>query len=366
MLAGRRAMDFDFARRYAGIFDGAIAVREGTDRRRRRLPAGQQERVDAEARGGTNALSCTIPAGEETLRSGRFRRDSLTHGLAPLHILPSRIARRCGWEADLSETRGDAMIRRLMMALVLACLWSSTALMAAPIHDAARQGDEHRVSELLAAGADVNAKDEDGRTPLHWAAGSGQAGAVKALLAAGADVNAKGNEGLTPLHAAAVMGRAGVVNALLGAGADMNAKLEDGWTPLHTAAYSGGPGAVEVLLAAGAKVNAKGNEGETPLHSAARGGQAGVVTTLLAAGADVNAKGNEGVTPLHLAAGNGQAGAVTALLAAGAKVNARAGGKLTPLDAARHWMEETEESVKPFQEVIRTLKAHGARERRGR
>ena len=78
------------------------------------------------------------------------------------------------------------MIRRLMMALVLVCLWFSTALMAAPIHDAAREGDEHRVRELLAAGADVNAKDEVGWTPLHSAAVSGQVGVMKTLLAAGA------------------------------------------------------------------------------------------------------------------------------------------------------------------------------------
>ena len=36
------------------------------------------------------------------------------------------------------------MIRRLMMPLVLACLWSSTVLMTAPIHDAAWDGDAHR------------------------------------------------------------------------------------------------------------------------------------------------------------------------------------------------------------------------------
>ena len=35
------------------------------------------------------------------------------------------------------------------------------------------------------AGADVNAKDVDGRTPLHWAAIHGQTAAVEALIEAG-------------------------------------------------------------------------------------------------------------------------------------------------------------------------------------
>ena len=86
---------------------------------------------------------------------------------------------------------------------------------------------------------------------------------------------------------------------------------------------------------------------------------------LLDAGAKINAKAKYGDTPLHVAAVMGRTGAATALLAAGAKVNARTIDKLTPLDFARHGMEETEESA-PFQEVIWTLKAHGARERRGR
>ena len=119
------------------------------------------------------------------------------------------------------------------------------------------------------------------------------------------------------------------VNALLAAGVDVTAKYKDGLTPLHVA------------------------EEGTPLHLAAVSDHAGVVEALLAAGGDVNAKDEMGWTPLHWAAVRGQAGATKALIAGGAKVNARTEGKLTPLDAARLGMEETEESVKPFQEVIR-------------
>ncbi len=119
--------------------------------------------------------------------------------------------------------------------------------------------------------------------------------------------------------------------------------------------------AVKTLLTAGTDVNAEDKDGWTSLHSAAFKGEAGTVEALLAAGADVNAKGKDGATPLHAAVAERQAGAVEALLAAGAKVNARAGDRLTPLEAARFGMEKTEGNVKHFQDVVRTLEAHGAR-----
>ena len=73
------------------------------------------------------------------------------------------------------------------------------------IHKAAREGNIEAVKQHLAAGADVNAKDEVyGGTPLHWAAGEGQKEVVELLLAKGADVNAKNNDGVTPLDAAIV------------------------------------------------------------------------------------------------------------------------------------------------------------------
>lgn len=60
--------------------------------------------------------------------------------------------------------------------------------------------DDQRVQAAIAAGADVNARDDYGNSPLTTAAiYSNDATLFKILLAAGADIEARDARGLTPL-----------------------------------------------------------------------------------------------------------------------------------------------------------------------
>ena len=92
------------------------------------------------------------------------------------------------------------------------------------IHDAAVDGNIEAVKQHLAAGTDVNAKDEEGWTPLHIAAIRGNKEIAELLIAKGADVNAKAENDNTHLHQAVFWGHSEITELLISKGADVNAK----------------------------------------------------------------------------------------------------------------------------------------------
>ena len=67
------------------------------------------------------------------------------------------------------------------------------------IHKAAKEGNIEAVKKHIAAGTDVNVKDDSGWTPLHWAASKVHNKIAKLLIKEGADVNVVNKDRLAPL-----------------------------------------------------------------------------------------------------------------------------------------------------------------------
>jgi len=104
------------------------------------------------------------------------------------------------------------------------------------IHDAARMGSGADVAKIVKGNPAMrDARTGLGSTPLHLAAINPDVTTVKALLAAGANVNAKDDDGNTPLHMAAYANRIETAKVLLEAGADVNAVTTAGRTPMSMA-----------------------------------------------------------------------------------------------------------------------------------
>ncbi|MDR2653139.1 MAG: ankyrin repeat domain-containing protein [Prevotellaceae bacterium] len=129
---------------------------------------------------------------------------------------------------------------------------------------AARKGNLEAINFQLANGADVNSRDEKGRTPLMWVSSRNDDNKlindnklIKILLEKGADINAKDIDGKAALMYASVSGRVETVKMLIEAGADINTKDKEGRTALIHASNDGWIETVKMLMEAGTQIDDK-------------------------------------------------------------------------------------------------------------
>jgi len=238
-----------------------------------------------------------------------------------------------------------------------------------PLQFAARENDMESARLLVAAGADLNAVEGDGKDALGLAIFSGSYEIASFLIDQHANVNHADVQRFTPLFWAVDRRNMEtapnfpwmvstdpfpLIQKLLDAGADPNAlinstpraRMREGSprifyaTVLMRAAFAGDVESVKLLLAHGADPHIMSKDRETPLMAACGTGfingyhrqrspaeRLGVVKLLVDLGEDVNAADSYGITPLMVAANLGDATIVQYLIDKGADLSAHDLGK---------------------------------------
>lgn len=140
----------------------------------------------------------------------------------------------------------------------------------APLWTALNRRNYKCAAWLIAKGANINELDTDNCSILMENVASGSIEGATLLLQAGADVNLRNNLGRTALFAACGRryGNAESLELLLNYGADIDARDLQLQTSLMHASKEGNVGNVKLLLAAGAHSNAKDSNGENALFYA--------------------------------------------------------------------------------------------------
>ncbi|XP_045513492.1 transient receptor potential channel pyrexia-like [Pieris brassicae] len=264
-----------------------------------------------------------------------------------------------------------------------------------PLHVAVSCIRRHSTRLLLAAGADPNIVDAQGRTPLDVIASAyyldvdikaeNFAEIIKMLTKAGGTYNTMKSKELdniaTPLHTAVELENINAITELLDIGASVSCLNSEGQTPMHLCVkkrlheplqvlanyeylnvdplsavvdvkdkdgYTVLQEAVEeawvpgvcIALEAGADVTLKAYDGQTPVHSAADIGNIDVLLEILSVARQkgiIDCQNEDGETALFKAIVNGNTDCVYALLEEGASIKIKLSGEVSVLHKAAEY-----------------------------
>ena len=184
--------------------------------------------------------------------------------------------------------------------------------------DAANWGRSHRILREIS--------DTAGLKPLHIAVEHAAVEIVKSLLAAGANMEAKNKQGRTPLIHAIFASRHDSFDTLLRSGARIDHKDAVGMSALHWAARLGQVAIIATLLEKGASRLDHDNTGHEPIHHAASGGHILAVEALLTEGSELDrptksGENKSGESLLHIASLHNHLDLARYLLKNGVQVN---------------------------------------------
>eukprot|EP00026_Physarum_polycephalum_P005174 Phypoly_transcript_05204.p1 GENE.Phypoly_transcript_05204~~Phypoly_transcript_05204.p1 ORF type:complete len:600 (+),score=113.29 Phypoly_transcript_05204:149-1948(+) len=204
-----------------------------------------------------------------------------------------------------------------------------------PMHLCAYHGYIKCATALVKAGADLEAKTEEGYTPLRLAIDREQVDFALWLLEKNSvNVNCVDDLGETLLTYAVRINKESLIDFLLDGGAAADMVDDRNLSPCMVAARADNSEIIRMLISRGAGVDAKNSDGKTALHFAASSGSASAAQTLLELGADVDARDDLGNTPLHESCKNSKFNVSARLVANHATLSVQGGDGLTPLALA--------------------------------
>ncbi|KAL7935450.1 ankyrin repeat-containing domain protein [Trichoderma chlorosporum] len=186
---------------------------------------------------------------------------------------------------------------------------------------AATIGDIQQIAGFLTQGANINGRNENGKTALQCAVLADQVDAARLLLASGASTSGSGWSGMPPLFLAASVGSLEMAKMFLSKGASIDEKSTSGQSYFVEVVSSGNLDGIRFLLEQGCSANTKNISGEAVIANAVRKKQMDLVELLFEFGAKIGTKDIAGRNLLSVALDKKDYEMAELLLKKGAKPN---------------------------------------------